>query len=70
MISLNVNDIDYTELKNLLTTNEKGESNLYFKIFHTDYEIEVKSNAKYLANLDLLHSIKNLNGVLDIQEIN
>ena len=70
MISLNVNDIDYTELKNLLTTNEKGESNLYFKIFHTDYEIEVKSNYKYLANLDLLHSIKNLNGVLDIQEIN
>ena len=46
------------------------QGSLYFKIFHTDYEIEVKSNYKYLANLDLLHSIKNLNGVLDIQEIN
>ena len=37
---------------------------------YSEYEIKILSKNKYLVSIDLLHDLKNTEGVLEIQEIN
>jgi len=70
LISLDKDKLDHKKLKLLLDENNNGNCELFFKIKHDDHTIKIKSNNKFIINMDLLVSLKNTEGVVDIKEIN
>ena len=67
------NDFEKTgisKFQNILNKSEVGNCNFNFRMNYSQYEIKIKSKTKYLVSMDLLHDLKNTEGILDIQEIN
>ena len=54
----------------LLSEYNKGNCEFFFRVAHSDHLIEIKSNSKFNVNMDLLMTLKNIDGVIDVKEIN
>ena len=70
LISLDTNSLNFEKFQNILNKSEVGNCNFNFRMNYSQYEIKIKSKTKYLVSMDLLHDLKNTEGILDIQEIN
>ena len=70
LILLDKDNLNYQKLKSLLDENKNGNSEFFFKVSHSDHEIEIASKNKFNVNMDFLISLKSTEGVLDIKEIN
>ena len=69
LISLDTKKLDLKKLEKLLMATNTGKTNFFFKIFHGNHEIKIKSNKQFNANIDLLHSLKNTEGIIDITKL-
>ena len=70
LISLDKDNLDYPKLRVLLSEYNKGNCEFFFRVAHSDHLIEIKSNSKFNVNMDLLMTLKNIDGVIDVKEIN
>ena len=57
-------------LKNLFQKNMKGNSELTFKIFHQNYEIEIKSKNNFNVDMNFLSEVDKISGISSIKLIN
>ena len=70
LILLDTKLLNFEKFQKLLNKSKVGNCNFNFKMNYSDYEIKIHSKNKYLVSIDLLHDLKNTEGVLEIQEIN
>ena len=47
-----------------------GDSELFFKIFHNNYNVEIKSDKLFEFNFDEISNLKKIKGVLEVLQIN
>ena len=69
-VSINSNTLNYEQLKIFFDKSNSGNSELFFKIFHNNYEVEIKSERSFEFNFDEISNLKKIKGVLEVLQIN
>ena len=70
LIKLYPEKINLQELKALLDKNLNGRNKIDFAFIIDENEIKIDSKHKFTVNLDFLTKIKDLDGVINIEQIN
>ena len=70
LIKLYPEKINLQELKALLDKNLNGQNKIDFAFIIDENEIKIDSKKKFTVNLDFLTKIKDLDGVINIEQIN
>jgi len=69
-VSINSNTINHEKLKFFFEKSNSGNSELFFKIFHNNHKVEIKSDKLFEFNFDEISNLKKIKGVLEILQIN
>ena len=69
-VSINSNTINYEKFKIFFEKSNSGNSELFFKIFHNNYKVEIKSDKLFEFNFDEISNLKKIKGVLEVLQIN
>ena len=69
-VSINSNTINHEKFKIFFEKINSGDSELFFKIFHNNYNVEIKSDKLFKFNFDEISNLKKIKGVLEILQIN
>ena len=57
-------------MKTLLDKNLNGQNKIGFSFIIDENEIKIDSKQKFTVNLDFLTKIKDLDGIINIEQIN
>ena len=70
ILKIDIEKIDFSLLRNLFQKNMKGNSELTFKIFHQNHEIEIKSKNNFNVDMNFLSEVDKISGISSIKLIN
>ena len=69
-VSIDLQNINHKELRNLLNLSDDGYSRLSFKTSHQNYQIEIEYKKKIKTDLDFFNKLAKIAGVSNINSIN